>query len=171
VRELIEEATGMSIGPALHRLVFAPLDILDTKIASVPADLDATVWGNRTRYHPGWVYHGLLIGTAVSAALLLHRLLEGRLLPPILLSAMVAPYPVGGPIPPRPWQTCGYGLGLMVGVGDPHGRYFGHSGAGPGSTAAVYQCRRRERNRTAAAFAPEEELETVERCALALAHQ
>ena len=171
VRELIEEATGMSIGPALHRLVFAPLDILDTKIASVPADLDATVWGNRTRYHPGWVYHGLLIGTAVSAALLLHRLLEGRLLPPILLSAMVAPYPVGGPIPPRPWQTCGYGLGLMVGVGDPHGRYFGHSGAGPGSTAAVYQCRRRERNRTAAAFAPVEELETVERCALALAHQ
>lgn len=171
VRELIEEATCMSIGPALKQLVFGPLDIPDTRIASVPSDLDATAWGNRTRYHPGWVYHGLLIGTAASAVLLLHRLFEGRLLPADLLSAMVTPYPVGGPISPRPWQTCGYGLGLMVGVGDPPGRYIGHSGAGPGSTAAVYQCREHERGRTAAAFAPDEGLEAAERCALALAHQ
>ncbi|WP_175773072.1 serine hydrolase domain-containing protein [Paraburkholderia phenazinium] len=111
VRELIEEAIGMSIGPTLDRLVFDPLDIPGAWIANIPADLDTTIWGNPMRYHPGWVYHGLLIGTAASAALLLHRLLEGWLLAPILLAEMLAPCPVCGPIPPAPLANMRLRLG------------------------------------------------------------
>ena len=102
VRELIEEIVGRPLGPALQLLVFNPLDIRGVRVARLPADLDATAWGNPAGYHPGWVYHGLLTGPAASAALLLHRLLAGHLLPPDLLAAMRAPHPVGGPVPDRP---------------------------------------------------------------------
>jgi CubicO group peptidase (beta-lactamase class C family) len=59
-------------------------------------------------------------------------------------------------------------LGLMVSIGDTGVTYVGHTGGGPGSTAAVYQCGREPR-RTAAAFAPVEDPAAVERCAMELA--
>ena len=173
VRELIEDATGQDIGTALDRLVLAPLGISGVKVASEPADLSETAWGNPAGYHPGWVYHGLLIGPAASAVLLLHRLLGGALLPPALLSEMLSPHPVGGPIPGRPWQTAGYGLGLMIGVGDAGASFMGHTGEGPDSTAAIYQQARVPRDggprRTAAAFAPIEAPAAVECRAMRLA--
>jgi D-alanyl-D-alanine carboxypeptidase len=95
VRELIEEAMGATLGAALKQLVLDPLNIADAKIACSPADLDGTAWNNAGRYDPGWVYHGLLVGGAGSAVLLLHRLLTGHLLPADLLSAMCAPHPIG----------------------------------------------------------------------------
>ena len=139
VRELIETAADMPLGPALDCLAFSPLGISGAVIAREPADLEATAWGNTRRYHPGWVYHGLLVGPPGAAALFLHRLLAGHLLPPDLLAAMLDAYPVGGAIPGRPWTTAGYGLGLMIGQRVPPGEYVGHTGGGPGSTSAVYQ--------------------------------
>ena len=175
VRELIEAATGRDIGTALESLVFAPLGIGGIKVASVPADLAGTAWGNPAGYHPGWVYHGLLIGPAASAVLLLHRLLDGALLPPALLSGMLSPHPVGGPVPGRPWQTAGYGLGLMIGVGNAGPTFVGHTGGGPGSTAAVYQQASNPRDggphRVAAAFAPVEAPAAVECRAMHLARR
>ena len=173
VRDLVEDGADAPLGPALERLVFRPLGIDGVTVARQPADLDATAWGNPRRYHPGWVYHGLLVGTPSAAALLLHRLLAGGLLPPALLAAMHARHPVGGAIPGRPWRTAGYGLGLMIGQGKPQGEYVGHSGGGPGSTAAIYQ-RTGEtvgaRTRcTGAAFAPVDDLGTVEARATELA--
>ena len=175
VRDLIEDATGQGLSAALDRLVLGPVGITDVEVAREPADLPAMAWGNPTGYHPGWVYHGLLVGPAASAGLLLHRLLEGALLPETLLSEMLASCPVGGPVPERPWQTAGYGLGLMIGVGGTGAPYVGHTGDGPGSTAAVYQCGRDRRDggprRTAGAFAPVEEPATVERRAMELAQR
>lgn len=170
VRELVEDATGQNLGAALDRLVLGPLGIAGVWVAREPADLAATAWGNPTGYQPAWVYHGLLVGPAVSAALLLHRLLGGGLLPEALLREMLAAHPVGGPVPGRPWRTGNYGLGLMVGIGDAGATYVGHTGGGPGSTAAIYQCGREPR-RTAAAFAPVEEPAAVERCAMELAQR
>src|SRR5580658_5547463 len=82
VRNLIENEAGVPLGAALERLVFRPLGISGVAVAREPADLDATAWGNTRRYHPDWVYHGLLVGTPSAAALFLHRLLAGDLLPP-----------------------------------------------------------------------------------------
>jgi CubicO group peptidase (beta-lactamase class C family) len=168
VRCLIEDATGEEMDAALRRLVFGPLSMPSVRLARAPDDLTVTAWGNRVRYHPGWVYHGLLIGTPAEAALFLDRLLSGPFLPAVLRDAMETPYPLGGPIPGRPWCTAGYGLGLMVDVASPRGRCSGHTGQGPGSTAAAYRFADLDPPRTAAAFAPVEDQGLVERAVLAL---
>ncbi len=168
VRRIIEEETGLPLDAALQRLVFGPLDIRGVTVAREPADLDATAWGNARRYHPGWVYHGLLVGPPGAAALFLHRLLGGDLLPPGLLGSMRDGHPVGGAFPGRPWRTASYGLGLMIGQGEPPGEYVGHTGGGPGSTSAVYRVAGRSAG-TGAAFAPVDDPGTVEARALELA--
>ncbi|MDB5534926.1 MAG: hypothetical protein JWO28_3241 [Hyphomicrobiales bacterium] len=174
VRQLIETSTGGPLGTALDDLVLGPLDISAVRLARTPADLAVAAWGNAAQYHPGWVYHGLLIGPAASAALLLHRLLAGTLLPGPLLTTMTTPRPIGGSLPDRPWRSTGYGLGLMIGqceIGKSENReaqtlanYIGHTGGGPGSSAAVYQ--QIGGTRTAAVFAPLEAPGLVERHAM-----
>ena len=171
VRDLIETAADMALGSALDCLAFAPLGISGVTVAREPADLDATAWGNTCRTHPGWVYHGLLVGPPGAAALFLHRLLAGHLLPPGLLAAMLDATPVGGATPGRPWTAAGYGLGLMIGQGEPPGEYVGHTGGGPGSTSAVYQRAGAPpgARRTAASFAPFDDPAVVEARALVIA--
>lgn len=173
VRRLIEEAADAPLPRALERLVFAPLGICDVAVTQQPGELDATAWGNKRRYHPGWVYHGLVIGAAESAVLLLHRLLAGGLLPAALLEEMCTPHPVGGAVPGRPWTEVGYGLGLIIGLGMPPARYIGHTGGGPGSTAAVFQHVPEDDESgarcTGAAFAPLDDPRVVEERAMALA--
>jgi CubicO group peptidase (beta-lactamase class C family) len=168
VRAIIEEAAGEDIGAALGRLVFVPLGVPGVKLAREAKDLDATAWGNAAGYHPGWVYHGLAVGTPAEAALFLHRLMAGQLLPAALLDAMRAPYPLGGPVEGRPWRTAGYGLGLMMDVTSPRGPCIGHTGQGPGSVAAAYHFPDIDPPRTVAAFAPVEDQAVVERAVLAL---
>lgn len=138
VRETIEAASGRALDDALRELLFAPLGIDGVFVASSPEDWQRTLWGSARSYHPGWVYHGLLVGSPASAASLLHRLLHGPLLPPALKEQMLDPIPVGGPLPGRPFLRPAYGLGLMIDTEKPLGRVVGHSGAGPGSVSAVY---------------------------------
>ncbi len=162
VRHLVEQAAAEDIDAALRRLVFAPLGLAGVRLAREPADLAATAWGNAAGYHPGWVYHGLLLGTPAEAALFLHGLLTGRLLLPRLLGIMCEPRPLGGPVPGRPWRTAGYGLGLMIDVASSRGRCLGHTGQGPGSTSAAYHFPDLDPPATAAAFAPVEDQAVVE---------
>jgi len=167
VRGIIEEAAGEPIGTALGRLVFVPLGVPAVKLAREPKDLDATAWGNAAGYHPGWVYHGLAVGTPAEAAVFLHRLMVGQLLPAALLDAMCARYSLGGPVEGRPWRTAGYGLGVMMDVASSRGRCIGHTGQGPGSVAAAYHFPDLDPSRTAAAFAPVGDQAVVERAVLA----
>lgn len=169
VGRLIEQTTGEPFATVVERSVFDPLDIRSARFAMDPSDLDATVWGNPNSYHPGWVYHGLLIGSVGDAALFVHRLLTGTFLPADLLNAMTTAHPLGGPIDGRPWQTTGYGLGLMIGDIDGCGLAQGHSAAGPGSVGAVYQFRVLTPVRTVAAFAPLKDEGVVEYRAARLA--
>jgi CubicO group peptidase (beta-lactamase class C family) len=153
VRQLIEHADGGEIGDALTRLVLMPLGITNVALARTPDDLTGTRWGNAGNYHPGWVYHGLLVGSPAAAALLLDRLLRGDLLSPASLRAMRDSFALGGPIAGRPWQAPGYGLGLMIETVTPP-RFMGHTGGGPASTAAVYHFPAPGAAVTASAFAP-----------------
>lgn len=152
VRQLIEHADGKEIGEALTRLVLKPLGIANAGLARTPDDLMGTRWGNARRYHPGWVYHGLMIGSPAAAALLLDRLLRGDLLSPSSLRAMRESFRLGEPIPGRPWQAPGYGLGLMIENTPP--RFMGHTGGGPSSAAAVYHFAAPGAVVTASAFSP-----------------
>jgi CubicO group peptidase (beta-lactamase class C family) len=46
VRRLIEEKAGLGIDDALRMLVFGPMDIRRTRIATTPEDMKQTFWGN-----------------------------------------------------------------------------------------------------------------------------
>lgn len=138
VARLIERITGLDLGEALTHRVFAPLGLSRTRLAHTEADLEGVNMGAATRYHPGWVYHGLLVGPLVEAALCLDRLFAGDLLAHSLLIEMQTARTLGGPIPGRPWIAPGYALGLMQGPVDGGRILSGHTGGGPGSVVAVY---------------------------------
>jgi CubicO group peptidase (beta-lactamase class C family) len=112
VRQLIEEAVGRNIGRALRYLIFDGLGLESVSVATSAHDLADTAWGNNTGYDPGWVYHGLLIGTPGDAVRFLHSLMSGHVLPRELLTEMTTRYPIGEQsLPGRPWETTGYGDG------------------------------------------------------------
>ena len=163
VRQLIEEAVGRDIGSALRYLVFDGLGLESVRMATSAEDLANTAWGNRTEYDPGWVYHGLLIGTPGDAARFLHSLMSGDVLPRGLLTEMITRHPISErPLSGRPWETTGYGLGLMIGRMASAGIAIGHSGGGLGSVSAVYHFGDRPTPCTVAAFATGDQEGTTE---------
>lgn len=140
IARLIEALSGSSLESAIEQRVLQPLCVSSVRLAKTPADLCEVDMGSAAAYHPGWVYHGLLVGSVSDAALLLDRLLAGSLLPAALLEQMQARRVLGGPIPGRPWTVPGYALGLMQGDIEAGILLTGHTGAGPGSVIAVYRC-------------------------------
>lgn len=153
VRQIIEQTTGQDMDSTLRRLVFDPLGLGSVRLARQPSDLVDTAWGNAGQYHPGWVYHGLLVGTPRDAVRLLHALMSGQVLPDALLADMRDAYVISDdPLPGRPWLTAGYGLGLMIGETSA-GLAVGHTGGGPGSVCAVYHFAHKGTPCTIGAFA------------------
>jgi CubicO group peptidase (beta-lactamase class C family) len=138
VRELIEQATGATLGIALDQLVFEPLGLRTARLANVPADLEGVqMGGGGSGYHPGWVYHGLITGTTEEAARLLRALTNGGILQPTSFRAMLE----RRALPEHRNKTFSdpaYGLGLMLNADVPLDHPIGHRGGGPGSTIAVY---------------------------------
>ncbi|MFN4311518.1 MAG: serine hydrolase domain-containing protein [Ferrovibrio sp.] len=157
--QTVAHAFGEPLGRALDLLVFGPLGIEGVHLAQTRADLKGLP-GLVAGYHPGWVYHGLLVGPLAAAARLLHGLLASGFLPPGLLRAMRHPYRLGGPVSDRPWLAPGYGLGLMCGEAATGLHVEGHSGGGPGSVVAVYH--RPAEGVTAAGFSPGADMAALE---------
>ncbi len=137
-REFIEETTGKPLGGVVSELIREPLGLASIELAETREQFSRLHWKAAANYHPGWVYHGCLTGTASDAARLLHALFVGDLLPPDAFDRMLAVYTLGGALPGRPWERCGYALGLMTGVMTGAGAAMGHSGCGPFSVNAVY---------------------------------
>ena len=153
VARLIERTTGLCLEEVLNQRIFTPLGLSRVRLAKTRADLANTNMGNAAGYHPGWVYHGLLVGPLAQAARCLDRLLAGDLLPPALLLEMQTTRALGGPIAGRPWTAPGYGLGLMQGAVENGLTLSGHTGGGPGSTLAVYRCVQGNHSACCAVFA------------------
>ncbi|MFN2465085.1 MAG: serine hydrolase domain-containing protein [Candidatus Dormibacteria bacterium] len=140
VRLAIERATGGDLAHALQRLVFGPLGLHATSVLATADDMRALAAApSRDRYHPGWVATGCVATTSAEAARFLDDLLEGRLLPAAWVEEMRVAIPVPnagrGHLP-------SYGLGLMIDRGFPAGTMLGHTGGGPGYSAAVYRLER-----------------------------
>jgi len=152
VRDAIAEAAGMDAGEAMRRWVLAPLRLSSAKWAGRASDFSDIHWPAGRDYHPGWVYHGCLKGTAIDAARLLHAVFDGDILNEKSRAAILSAYPLGGAIAGRPWTECGYGLGVMTGRMGEAGRAIGHSGAGPFSAKAVYHFPDRSTPVTVAVF-------------------
>lgn len=137
VGRLIQQASDRPLADALADLVFVRAELATARLAVAPSDLADVQMGDAVGYHPGWVYHGLVVGTAMDAARLLRRLVSGNLLGPDLLSGMLDPRSlpqVRSKLHPDP----AYGLGLMLNATMPLRHPIGHSGSGPGSRIAVY---------------------------------
>lgn len=137
VVQQIEQAAGLDQGAALARHVFEPAGLVSARLARGPEDLVGVNMGDAHGYHPGWVCHGLVTGTALDAARLLRALVAGQLLAPQTLARMRR----GRALPehrsaihPDP----AYGLGLMLHAQHAQAHPMGHSGEGPGSRIAVY---------------------------------
>ncbi len=137
-RERIEVASGKSFASLVDDIICRPLGLNSIELATTREQFRRVHWRDATRYHPGWVYHGCLIGTAEDAARLLHGLLRGDLLKAPTRDEMLRRIPLGGSLDGRPWTDCGYGLGLMIGSMGDSGRAIGHSGGGPFCANAVY---------------------------------
>jgi CubicO group peptidase (beta-lactamase class C family) len=168
VRQIIEDAADEGIGQAVTRLVLAPLGISHAGFAETPDDLVGIRSGIAAGYHPGWVYHGLLIGPPADAALLLDRLTTGDLLSSASLRAMQDGFRLDVPILRRPWQAPSYGLGLMIEAAGAC-RFVGHTGGGPSSTVAVYHFPGGARAVTVATSAPMNDQGVVEQRAVDIA--
>jgi D-alanyl-D-alanine carboxypeptidase len=138
VRQLIEETAEMEIDEALRLLVFEPMGIHRTRIATTPDDIAQTLWGNPTGYDPTWVYHGLLIGPPSDAVDILRGLFSGSFLSGDAAFAMKSMRALGGSIPGRPWKKIGHGLGLMMGEMENAGLAYGHSGVGHENVSSLY---------------------------------
>lgn len=140
IARLIETLTGTTLERAIEQRVVQSLGLPGVRLAKTPADLHDVDMGSAAAYHPGWVYHGLLVGRVSDAALLLDRLLGTDLLPQVLLGEMLTRRVLGGPLAGRPWLIAGYALGLMQGDVEGGLTLSGHTGCGPGSVIAVYRC-------------------------------
>jgi D-alanyl-D-alanine carboxypeptidase len=157
VRRLIERTCGAGLRDVLRTLVLAPLGLQASRLAETRADMRTTVFEGGQGYHPGWAFHGFVVGPVAEAALALHRLLSGDLLTPASLVALLDCHATGGPVVGRPWLTTGYGLGLMMGAMQRPGmaqplEVIGQSAGGPGNVGAVYWRAGDDRGHTVAVF-------------------
>jgi D-alanyl-D-alanine carboxypeptidase len=161
VREMIERASGLELDEALRTLLFEPLGIDGVFVARSQLDLHPTVWGNENRYDPGWVYHGLIVGSPSAAASFLHGLLYEPFLAQNLKNELLNPISVGRSFPDRPFVRPSYGLGVMIDPDNQLGLVVGHTGQGPGSTAAVYSFPDLNEPRTLAGFVADDSPEAL----------
>ncbi|WP_172327553.1 serine hydrolase [Mangrovicoccus sp. HB161399] len=164
-RRQVERAADRDLGQLAAEEIARPLGLGSLRLARTRQDMAGLAPGGQPSYHPGWVYHGCLSGTAADAARLMDGLFAGRLAPPDALARMMRIRPLGGAIPGRPWTAHGYGLGLMGGEMGAAGRALGHSGGGPFSTCAVYHFPDAARPATIACFASGAEDGLAERMA------
>ena len=137
IAQLIERASGQPLADAIADLVFSPAKITSARLAATADDLLDVCMGDGSGYHPGWVYHGLVVGTAADAAQLLRGLFNGALVKPETVTRMLDARPLPqfrSELHPDP----AYGLGLMLAAMNPLDHPIGHSGSGPGSRIAVY---------------------------------
>ncbi|WP_413993397.1 serine hydrolase domain-containing protein [Labrys okinawensis] len=134
VTRLIERASNLPLSDALSDFVFIPADLATARLAVTPTDLAAVQMGDAIGYHPAWVYHGLVVGTAMDAARLLRHLLAGDLVSGTTMLERRSLSQFRSELHPDP----AYGLGLMLRATNPLDHPIGHSGGGPGSRIAVY---------------------------------
>ena len=140
VRLELERTQSAPLADLLAEWVLRPLGLTAPRLAATRAEMAGADLPS-PGYHPGWVYHGCLLGPVADAAAMLRGILAGPLLAPGDRAAMAEAVEVGGAIPGRPWLRSGYGLGLMV--GEMQGRdgavaALGHSAGGPGSGGAAF---------------------------------
>lgn len=137
IRKLLEETMGMPLQSVINTLIFDSLEGASCKVCLEKEDL-VGVSNVRDGYSPGWLYHGMLVGSLQSAGIMLHALARGRILSETSLALMKNVYPLKFDVGDRPWTNTSYGLGIMAENSDGEAYHFGHTGQGPDSVFFAY---------------------------------
>lgn len=168
LKHIVETTVDKPLADVSADRLFVPLELSGSLVVKERADWRRVSIGRsdslegevREIYEPGWVAHGLFAMTASDLLALFQALFSGRLLKSESLQQMCMlhrlPFIEG-----RPFQQPAYGLGLMA---DAERQIFGHTGGGPGSTAAAYH----KDGKTAVILMNDEDSLKAERIALAL---
>lgn len=143
LRRIVERISSKSFADIVLEELLIPLNLQDTFVPVTKQDLsviapgwstyltdDQKVVDVRASYHPGWVAHGVIASTALDIARFYHALFAGQLLSQVLLNEMTTVVATEG---------SSYGMGLTIGTHPKFGLVRGHSGEGPGFSAAVCQ--------------------------------
>lgn len=145
---ILERTTGLSIQQLLNKVIFNPLSLKKT---FVPTTLDNvneltpgyTAFFSRDElqdmsriYHPAWVAHSVVISTAPELAEIIDALFRGKILDSLQVEQMSQPVYNLGKYPL--FESLGYRLGLFVDAESLHGKVKGHTGEGPGYSAATF---------------------------------
>lgn len=145
---ILERTTGLSIQNLLDQVIFSPLSLNKTFVATTLDDIDqltpgysAFFGGDELQdithiYHPSWVAHSVVISTAPELAKIIDALFRGQILDLSLVEQMSHPTYSLGKYPL--FENLGYGLGLFVDTESPHGKVKGHTGEGPGYSVAAF---------------------------------
>jgi D-alanyl-D-alanine carboxypeptidase len=153
-KRIVELASGSSFATLVAERIADPLELRRTFVAESMDDLATLVPGMsrlvsqdggehdvRTRYHPGWVSHGVVASTSTDIAKFFDGLFSGRLVAAAslaeMLDAVVVPVTPEEPRVRKP----SYGLGLMIDPESPWGLIAGHNGGGPGYTGSAFHAR------------------------------
>lgn len=149
LRLLIQHTTQSSYHDSVASLLIAPLNLRHTQVVAHADDLTSLVAGHsrllgtsaagediRSIYHPGWVAPGVMSSTAIDVSSFYHQLLSGKILSAQALSSMCETVTV--PFQHPLFATPSYGLGLMSFKDPQWSTAYGHSGQGPGYSAACY---------------------------------
>jgi D-alanyl-D-alanine carboxypeptidase len=171
---LVEGVTKLELAAAMERLVFRPLNLGQTMWVSRREQLYELVAGHslylgggdrsvdaRDHYDPRWVAHSVIASTAAEVVTFYHELFEGRFLSRPMLEQMLELIAVGGEHPY--FVTPSYGLGVMADPDSRYGPLYGHTGGGPGYSAAAYHLDRPEGGRiTVAVLSNSEDTDAAE---------
>lgn len=118
LKRILELETRSSLAEVVRSQILAPLSLTETSVAEGQFAPDLP------DYPAGWVWHGLLVGSAADCV----RFMTSEFVEP--LKALTVRVPGRR----TNWQHPHYGLGVMI---EP-GKRYGHNGGGPGYTAACY---------------------------------
>lgn len=151
LKKIVEIEYGMTFSQAVACDVAAPLSLSHTAVSETKGSLEENIFGPSAYlgskespadvykiYHPGWVSHGVISSTAYETAVMMEAILSGRLLPQGQVELMTRGVKVEG-VTGRPFYEPRYGAGLMIDTGAPYGPVCGHTGGGPGASAACYR--------------------------------
>jgi D-alanyl-D-alanine carboxypeptidase len=143
LRRVLETVYGQTFSAVVHTQLAVPLGLKQTRVIETLAAAEPLTPGFssffsaagllepiHTRYHPGWVAHGVAGSTAAELAHLIDALGAGTLVSASSLATMLDAVPVTVQHPL--FREPAYGLGLMVDLASPAGLLFGHGGGGPG---------------------------------------
>ncbi len=101
-------------------------DLISGAFAAPSLQVTSGIFSDRLpSYEAGWVWHGLVCGTAKDTARFMHAS------PIAQLAKRTVPVPNAGPTYPR----AAYGLGVMT---DLDGVSYGHNGSGPGFSTSCF---------------------------------